>query len=176
MRPTRPTPARRPSPSRPSRRRTVSNFPSTQSVTLGSGSVGLPATTSAGQAITYTVVSGPATISGDTLTLTGSGTVVISATAAGNSTYASYSGTETITVTAGATLTFTQWEALYFNSTQLSNATISGATATPENDGVPNLLKYVYDIDPAEAMTANDYAAMPVTDGRYHHHARHGPT
>ena len=143
---------------------TVSSFPSTQNVTLGSGAISLTAKTSAGQTITYTVVSGPATISGDTLTITGSGTVVISASAAGNSTSAAYSGTETITVTSGSTMTFTQWEALYFNSTQLANSAIAGATATPQNDGVPNLLKYVYDINPSQAMSTNDYNAMPATD------------
>jgi hypothetical protein len=143
---------------------TVSSFPSTQNVTLGSGAISLTATTSAGQTITYTVVSGPATISGDTLTVTGSGTIVISASAAGNSSYASYSGTETITVTSGSVLTFTQWESLYFNSNQMSNSSVSGATATPQNDGVPNLLKYVYDINPSQAMSTNDYNAMPMTD------------
>jgi hypothetical protein len=143
---------------------TVSSFPSTQNVTLGSGAISLTAKTSAGQTITYTVVSGPATISGDTLTVTGSGTIVISASAAGNSSYASYSGTETITVTSGSVLTFTQWESLYFNSNQMSNSSVSGATATPQNDGVPNLLKYVYDINPSQAMSTNDYNAMPMTD------------
>jgi hypothetical protein len=143
---------------------TVSSFPSTQNVTLGSGAISLTARTSAGQTITYTVVSGPATISGDTLTITGSGTIVISASAAGNSSVSAYSGTETITVTSGSVLTFTQWESQYFNNSQMNNSTVSGATATPQNDGVPNLLKYVYDINPNEAMTANDYAAMPATD------------
>ncbi len=90
---------------------TVANFPSTQSVTLGSGAISLTAKTSAGQSITYTVVSGPATISGDTLTITGSGTVVISASAGGSSTVAAFSGTETITVTSGNTMTFAVWEA-----------------------------------------------------------------
>ena len=40
-------------------------------------------------------------------------------------------------------------------------ASIAGDTATPENDGVPNLLKYLYDIDPATPMTAADRAALP---------------
>ena len=145
---------------------TVSNFPATQSVTLRSTGYTLTSTTSAGQAITYTVVSGPATISGDTLTVTGTGTVVVSASAAGTSSYAGYSGSETFTVTAGSTLTFTQWESQpgFFTAAQVANTAISGPTATPENDGVPNLLKYVYDINPAQAMTQASYAAMPQTD------------
>ncbi len=46
----------------------------------------------------------------------------------------------------------------------MANASISGPTATPENDGVPNLLKYVCNVNPAEGMTAADFAAMPTTD------------
>jgi len=34
-------------------------------------------------------------------------------------------------------------------------------TDTPENDGVPNLLKYLYDIDPSVAMSTVDRAALP---------------
>ncbi len=143
---------------------TVSNFPSTQTYTLGSGPITLPSTTSAGLSITYTVVSGPATISGDTLTITGSGTVVISASQGGNSQYAGYTGTETITATSGGVLTFSQWESNYFTAAQISNTSISGPTATPENDGVPNLLKYFYDINPATAMGAADFAAMSASD------------
>jgi hypothetical protein len=143
---------------------TVSNFPSTLTETLGVTPVSLTADTSAGQAITYTVASGPATISGDTVTFTGSGTVVIDASAAGNSSYAAYTGVETITVSAGATMTFTQWEALYFTAAQMANAAVSGPTAMPESDQVPNLLKYLYDINPAVPMTTAEYAAMAATD------------
>jgi len=77
---------------------TISNFPATLSLNLSASPVTLTATTSDGMTITYTVVSGPATVSGDTLTLTGAGTVVLMATAAGDSTYAPISVTETITV------------------------------------------------------------------------------
>ena len=145
---------------------TVSNFPSTQTLTLGTSAETLPATTSAGLTITYSVVSGPATISGDKLTVTGTGTVIIRATQAGNGSNASFSETETITVTSPTSLTFAQWEAQagYFTSAEMANADISGPTATPENDGVPNLLKYLYDINPAVPMTPADYAALPASD------------
>jgi len=58
----------------------------------------LPTTTSAGLAISYTLVSGPATLSGDTLKFSSTGTVVLSATQAGNSSNASISELFTITV------------------------------------------------------------------------------
>ena len=44
-------------------------------------------TASSGQTVTVSVKSGPATISGNTLTLTGRGTVVLAANQTGNSQY-----------------------------------------------------------------------------------------
>ena len=48
----------------------------------------LAATASSGLPVSYTVTSGPATVSGSTLTLTGVGTVVVTANQAGNANYA----------------------------------------------------------------------------------------
>jgi hypothetical protein len=56
--------------------------------------------------------------------------------------------------------TFAQWISLYLNPQQLANPAISGAAATPQNDGTSNLLKYFYDINPSAPMTASDWAAM----------------
>jgi sugar lactone lactonase YvrE len=52
------------------------------------GSATLTAFASSGLAVTYAVTSGPATLSGSTLTYTGTGTVVVTASQAGNVTYA----------------------------------------------------------------------------------------
>jgi sugar lactone lactonase YvrE len=57
----------------------------------GSAPVTLTASASSGLAITYSVVSGPATVSGSTLTYTGPGTVVVEADQFGNATYAAAS-------------------------------------------------------------------------------------
>ena len=54
--------------------------------------------------------------------------------------------------------TFSQWEA---SDNFTGNATVIGPTATPENDGISNLLKYFYDINPTAPMTAADRAALP---------------
>jgi hypothetical protein len=77
---------------------TISDFQPTLTLGENQSPYTLPTTTSAGLTVTYSVLSGPATISGDTLTLTGTGTVVLQATQAGNATYAPLSATETITV------------------------------------------------------------------------------
>jgi len=52
-----------------------------------------------------------------------------------------------------ALMTFSEWKSFYGIST--------GPAATPENDGVPNLLKYFYDINPTVPMTDTDRAALP---------------
>jgi len=51
-------------------------------------------------------------------------------------------------------MTFSQWE---------NHFSFTGApTDTPENDGVPNLLKYLFDINPTIPMSATDRASLPV--------------
>jgi probable HAF family extracellular repeat protein len=59
------------------------------------------------------------------------------------------------------TVTFAQWQVLKFGA-NATNSLIAGPTATPQNDGVPNLLKYLYDINPTGPMSSNDRAALPI--------------
>ena len=56
--------------------------------TYGDASFNVSATASSGLSPSFTIVSGPATISGSTITLTGTGTVVVSANQNGNDNYA----------------------------------------------------------------------------------------
>jgi hypothetical protein len=56
---------------------------------------------------------------------------------------------------------FSAWEQQFFTQQQMNDPTISGPNADPAMDGVPNLLKYLFDIDPARAMSATDRAALP---------------
>ena len=65
------------------------------------------ATSASSGAVTYAVVSGPATISGNTVTVTGSGTVVLSATQAAGGNYGSATASASFTAGAeSATLAF----------------------------------------------------------------------
>ena len=57
---------------------------------------------------------------------------------------------------------YAQWADQYFTPAQQTNTAISGPTGAPQSDGVPNLLKYLFDIDPARPMTFSDRAALPV--------------
>ncbi len=60
------------------------SFGSLPSKTYGDAPFGLSATASSGLAVSFSILSGPATISGSTLTMTGAGTVTVRASQAGN--------------------------------------------------------------------------------------------
>jgi len=64
-------------------------FAALASVTTANAPIALSATASSGLAVTFSVVSGPASVSGNTLTLTGAtGTVIVRASQTGNATFA----------------------------------------------------------------------------------------
>lgn len=62
-------------------------FPAISNKTYGDPPVTLNATASSGLSVSYTLISGPASLIGNTLTLTGAGTVIVEASQAGNGTY-----------------------------------------------------------------------------------------
>jgi NHL repeat len=61
------------------------NFPNPGPATYGVAPFTLTATATSGLAVSYTVTSGPATVSGSTLTVTGAGSVIVQASQAGTS-------------------------------------------------------------------------------------------
>ena len=73
-------------------------FPAPATPAYAATSVTLTATSTSGLPVTYMVVSGPASVTGNTLTYTGLGTVTIQATQAGDATYTS-APPVTVTVT-----------------------------------------------------------------------------
>jgi ABC-type anion transport system duplicated permease subunit len=76
--------------------------------TYGDAAFSVSATSNSTGAFTYTIVSGPATISGSTVTLTGVGTVVLQATEAADSNYSVATHNATFTVATGTpTISFT---------------------------------------------------------------------
>ena len=63
-------------------------------------------------------------------------------------------GSATLNLTVSLSLPYSAWTAQYTTLT-------GGTTGTPEHDGVPNLLKYLYDINPVAPMSSTDRAALP---------------
>ncbi|HEV3272310.1 MAG TPA: peptidylprolyl isomerase [Candidatus Methylacidiphilales bacterium] len=56
---------------------------------------------------------------------------------------------------------FATWQSANFTTQQQGNPAYSGPNATPLNDGVPNLFKYLFDINPTVPMAAADRAKLP---------------
>ena len=52
-------------------------------------------------------------------------------------------------------MSFSQWEAQFSQLSDLS------PTATPQEDGEDNLLKYLFNVNPSQPMTPSDRAALP---------------
>ena len=123
-------------------------------VTLGNlsqaftgSSLGATATTSpAGLTVTYTY-NGNATVP----TAPGSYSVVATVSDA------NYQGTATGTLVILAN--FAAYQAQFFSSGQLADPTVSGPSANPAHDGMVNLLKYAFGLDPT---LTNATAGLPV--------------
>lgn len=131
------------------------SFTTIPSQTYGNAPFTVSATSASGGAVTYTVVSGPATVSGSTVTLTGAGTVVLSASQAANGNYkAATAGTSFTVAQAVPSLSFASIASQTYgnapftvSATSASNgavtysvvsgpATISGATVTLTGAGI----------------------------------------
>ncbi|TWF39865.1 gliding motility-associated-like protein [Chitinophaga polysaccharea] len=83
------------------------SFPSIPDKTYGDQPFAASATSDAGLSVSYSVVSGPATVSGNTITITGNGTVTIAANQAGNGNYSGASQVTQSFLVKKATLTIT---------------------------------------------------------------------
>jgi len=98
------------------------------------------ATASSGLPVSYTVVSGPATVSGSNVTLVGVGTVTVKASQPGTGVYASAaSATQSFAVTYASLLA-------NFRGTNGLASDGSQDLSLPANDGVRNLLKYAFNM------------------------------
>ena len=97
-------------------------------VTYGVSQISLSATASSGLAVTFSVSTGPCTVSGSTLTVTGAGTCVVAANQAGNTNYlAAPQVTQSVTVNQAAlTVTANSVSRVYGAANPTFNYTITG--------------------------------------------------
>jgi len=128
------------------------DFPMISEKQFPSASFAIGGSASSGLSVFYEVISGPATLSGDTLSLVGVGTVTVRASQAGNGVYASsVSITQSFNVTTGSALA--EFRTIYGLASDGSQD-----LHTPANDGVPNLLKYAFNMIGGEAGQATSLA------------------
>lgn len=71
-----------------------------------------------------------------------------------------------LNLTVASTLTWAQWQALWFDSTQLANTAISGTLADPDGDGVGNLLERSAGRSPTNAQSTPLVTAQQDASGR----------
>jgi len=128
----------------------------------------LNATATSGLPVTYFIVSGPATVDGNELTMTGGGEVTVRASQTGNAAYnAATDVDQSFTVTGGAS-GFTAWQQANFSEGELLDQNLSGPNAIYGLDGYPNLVKYALGLDPKVNVTAGlPTLGVPGTDWVY---------
>ncbi len=141
----------------PDEARTLSVAKANQTLTFGElpqrnlgDTFSLNAVASSGLPVTFGVVSGPANLTGNMLSLTATGTVSVRAFQPGDSNYnAAPSIERAFTVISG----FSAWRNSKFTASELLNANISGPTAILAEDRLPNLLKYALGLEPKQNTT-----------------------
>ena len=110
----------------------------------------LSATASSGLAPTFTLVSGPASLNGSTLTFSGLGTVTVQADQAGDATYAAApSVTRSFTVSGN----YADWQYTHFTGPELAAGALIGPNDIVTVDGLTNLVKYALGLDPKTIAT-----------------------
>ena len=120
--------------------------------TLGSGAVGVPVSNSPASVVV-----------GSAYLKAGQHGLIVEGQYTSNNDYGDNTcGFTSATLTPISSETYTQWAAQYFTPAQQASATVAGPAGSPQGDGVPNLLKYLFDIDPARPMTASERAALPL--------------
>ncbi len=108
----------------------------------------LNATATSGLTVTFSVVSGPASITGNQLTLLGTGAITVRATQPGNGSYLAATPVErTFSVTAN----FASWLLDNFTPPEIANTALTGPNADFDRDGMPNLVEYALGLNPKTA-------------------------
>jgi len=125
----------------------------------------LTATSTSGLAVVFEVVSGEASVSGNQLTLLGTGSITIRATQPGNG---SWLGAEPVERTFTVTANFDSWALEHFTETELLDLSLTGPNADFDGDGYRNLVEYALGLDPkVSSRTGLPEAARTTTDWTY---------
>lgn len=131
---------------------TVNNpTPVITSAATASGTTGTPFSyviTASNSPTSFNATGLPAGLAVNTSTGVISGTATATGTSTINLSAANVSGTGTKTLALTISAPYALWNQSQFTAGELSNPAISSGTATPANDGIPNLLKYALNLKP----------------------------
>jgi sugar lactone lactonase YvrE len=105
----------------------------------------LSATASSGLPVFFELWSGPATLSGSILTLTGPGVVAVRASQPGD---ANHMGAAPVERAFNVASTYQSWQLSHFTAEELAKPEISGPNSAYGPDGLSNLVKYALGLDP----------------------------
>lgn len=122
----------------------------------------LVASASSGLAVAFEITSGAASVSGDALTLLGTGPVTVRATQLGNMNYEAATAVER---TFDVATTFTSWRLDHFTAGELNDLAISGPHADPDADGLANLIEYALGLRPREADASPSFTLTLTQNG-----------
>ena len=122
------------------------------------------ATGAGGTFVTVGTASGSALTFTDTDSLSASTTYQYRIQAVNSFGASAYSNAVSITTPAATSTSFSAWQSQYFTTEQLADSAISGPTADPYGSGVPNLLAYALQLNPATAKPT-DVPSPVITNG-----------
>ncbi|MCM2274578.1 MAG: immunoglobulin domain-containing protein [Candidatus Didemnitutus sp.] len=127
------------------------DFPTLPDLPFARTPLTLAASATSGLPVNFTSVSGPATLSGNALTLTGTGLVTVRATQPGN---ADFTAAPPVERTFAVLPNFAAWQNARFSAAQLAQPATIAPNAVLTADGLANLLKYALGLDPQIAATS----------------------
>jgi uncharacterized membrane protein len=113
---------------------------------LGDAPFNLSASASSQLPVSFSILSGPATLNGVTLAPTAFGTVTVRALQAGNANFSPAPPVSRSFSVTGDNLN--SWRSRFFTASELNNVQISGPLADAEPDGIRNLFEFALNLDP----------------------------
>lgn len=153
-----------------SRPATLTVLPAPQSITFEAipdrnftrNPIPLVARASSGLPVVFELLTGSAEIEGNSLHLTGPGSVTVRARQPGTADYRMSTAEQSFMVFA----TLHSWAAFHFTASELEDPLIGGPLADPDGDGMTNLLEYALGSDPKSPAPAP--LAIQLAADRWH--------